>query len=136
MTEKTRTVGLRLEIPNRDGRLRAGMYATVRFTPIVAKQAVAVPSLALIRTGERDLVVVALGGGRYAPRQVGLGAQGDRFVQILSGLSPGEKVVTSAQFLIDSESNLREAIQKLLAARQAGAAAASAGAAPTEHVGH
>lgn len=136
VTEKTRTVGLRLEIPNRDGRLRAGMYATVRFTPVMAKQAIVVPSLALIRTGERNLVVVALGAGRYAPREVGLGAQGDRFVQVLSGLAPGESVVTSAQFLIDSESNLREAIQKLLAGRQGGAAAAKAATAETEHVGH
>jgi membrane fusion protein, copper/silver efflux system len=118
VAEKTRTVGLRLEVPNRAGRLRAGMYATVRFTPVTAHDAVVVPSQALIRTGERNLVVTALGGGRFAPRDVEVGAEGDRYVEILSGLAPGEQVVTSSQFLIDSESNLREAIQKLIASRQ------------------
>jgi RND family efflux transporter MFP subunit len=115
--EKTRTVGLRLEVPNRDGRLRAGMYATVRFAPVVAHGVVTVPSLAILRTGERNLVVVALGEGRFAPRDVELGAEGERRVEVRSGLEPGERIVTSAQFLIDSESNLREAIQKLVAAK-------------------
>jgi len=118
VAEKTRTVGLRLEVPNRDGRLRAGMYATVRFEPVVAADAIAVPALAVLRTGERNLVVVALGGGRFAPREVTLGAEGDDRIEVLSGLEPGERVVTSAQFLLDSESNLREAIQKLIAARR------------------
>jgi Cu(I)/Ag(I) efflux system membrane fusion protein len=117
VSEKTRTVGLRLEVPNRDGRLRAGMYATVSFRPVVARDVVAVPSLAILRTGERNLVIVAEGGGRFAPRQIRLGAEGDRYAEVLSGLNGSERVVTSAQFLIDSESNLREAIQKLVAAR-------------------
>jgi Cu(I)/Ag(I) efflux system membrane fusion protein len=116
---KTRTVGLRVEVPNRDGRLRAGMYTTVRFAPVVAKDAVVVPTQAVIRTGERNVVIVAQGQGRFAPREVELGAQGDGSMQILSGVSPGEQVVTSSQFLLDSESNLREAIQKLLAAKPA-----------------
>jgi len=118
--EKTRTVGLRLEVPNPDGRLRAGMYATVRFEPVVAKDAIAIPALAVLRTGERNLVVVALGSGRFAPREVELGVEGDDRVQVLSGLEPGERIVTSSQFLLDSESNLREAIQKLIAARRQG----------------
>jgi len=138
VSEKTRTVGLRLEVPNPDGRLRAGMYATVRFAPVVAHDAVAVPTLAITRTGERNLVVVAMGGGRFAPREVSLGAQGDQFVQVLSGLAPGDQVVTSAQFLLDSESNLREAIQKLIGSRQ-GAGTPADGEAPKaspEHAGH
>jgi RND family efflux transporter MFP subunit len=116
VAEKTRTVGLRLEVPNRDGRLRAGMYATVRFAPVIAPGAVVVPSLAVLRTGERTVVVVAEGGGRFTPREVHLGPEADRYVQVLSGVEPGEQVVTSAQFLIDSESNLREAVQKMIAA--------------------
>jgi len=116
--EKTRTVGLRIEVPNRDGRLRAGMYATVRFAPVVAHDVVTVPSLAVLRTGERNVVVVATGSGRFAVREVRLGAAGEREVEVLSGLEAGEQVVTSAQFLIDSESNLREAVQKLLASRR------------------
>jgi len=120
INEVTRTVPLKLEVPNRGGRLRAGMYATVRFEPVVAKDAVLVPSPAVLRTGQRNLVVVAEGGGRFTPRDVRLGVEGDGQVEILSGLQSGEEVVTSAQFLIDSESNLREAVQKLLAARGAG----------------
>ena len=132
--EATRTVGLRLEVANADGRLRAGMYATVRFAPVMAEQTVAVPSLAVLRTGERNVVIVARGEGRFAPREVTLGAEGSHFVQILSGLEAGERVVTSAQFLLDSESNLREAIQKLLAARTADGAPAPE--APSPHQGH
>jgi Cu(I)/Ag(I) efflux system membrane fusion protein len=123
VAEKTRTVPLRLEVPNRDGRLRSGMYATVRFHPVVAKGAVTVPSLAVLRTGERNLVIVAEGDGRFSPREVALGRQGDGSVEVLSGVQPGEKVVTSAQFLIDSESNLREAVQQMVAAEPGPAAA-------------
>lgn len=126
LEEKTRTVGLRIELPNPRGRLLAGMYATVRFEPVAARDAIAVPSLALIRTGERNLVIVAEGGGRFTPREVVVGVQGHRYVQILAGLAPGERVVTSAQFLLDSESNLREAIQKLIDARRTAAGAGPA----------
>ncbi|HSM13092.1 MAG TPA: efflux RND transporter periplasmic adaptor subunit [Thermoanaerobaculia bacterium] len=133
VNEKTRTVGLRVEVPNRDGRLRAGMYATVQFAPVMVENAVVVPSQAVLRTGERDLVVVALGEGRFAPREVRLGVEGDHFQQVLDGVEPGERVVTSAQFLLDSESNLREAIQKLIASRRDESANA-----PTSdaHAGH
>jgi Cu(I)/Ag(I) efflux system membrane fusion protein len=118
VSEKTRTVPLRLEVPNPDGRLRSGMYATVRFHPVVAREAVVVPSVAVLRTGERSLVVLAQGGGRFAPRTVTLGSQGDGYTEVLSGLQAGDEVVTSAQFLIDSESNLREAVQKMVAAAE------------------
>lgn len=137
VAEKTRTVGLRVEVPNRDGRLRAGMYATVRFDPVVRANAVAVPSRAILRTGERDVVVVALGGGRFEPREVRLGAEGDGRVEILSGLAAGEEIVTSSQFLIDSESNLQEAVQKLLAARRAKGLADPESTPPAPgHAGH
>jgi membrane fusion protein, copper/silver efflux system len=118
VSEKTRTVPLRLEVPNPDGRLRSGMYATVRFHPVVAKGAIVVPSVAVLRTGERNLVIVAEGGGRFAPRRVTVGGEGDGYVQVLSGLEAGDEVVTSAQFLIDSESNLREAVQKMVPAAE------------------
>ncbi|MGE5232967.1 MAG: efflux RND transporter periplasmic adaptor subunit [Acidobacteriota bacterium] len=126
VNEKTRTVGLRVEVPNPEGRLRAGMYATVRFAPVVARGALTVPARAVLRTGERNLVVVALGEGRFAPREVKLGAAGEDEIEVLSGLAAGERVVTSAQFLIDSESNLRAAVQNLVPARPAGAAAPGA----------
>jgi len=118
VSEKTRTVPLKVEVPNPDGRLRAGMYATVRFRPVVARDAVLVPTLSVLRTGQRNLVVVAEGEGRFTPREVELGAEGDERVAVARGLEAGERVVTSSQFLIDSESNLREAVQKLLAARE------------------
>ena len=120
VAQKTRTIQLTLEVPNRGSRLRVGMYATVVFEPVAAKDAIAVPSEAVLRTGERNVVIVALGEGRFAPREVRLGPQGEGFVQVLEGLSDGEEIVTSAQFLIDSESNLREAIQKMIAAKRAG----------------
>jgi len=122
VNEKTRTVPLKLEVPNSRGRLRAGMYATVRFRPVVARDAVLAPTLAVLRTGQRNMLVVAEGEGRFTPREVELGAEGDGRVAVTSGLEAGERVVTSAQFLIDSESNLREAVQKLLAARKTEAA--------------
>ncbi len=120
VSEKTRTVQLTLDVPNRDGRLRVGMYATVVFEPVAATDALTVPAEAVLRTGQRDLVIVALGGGRFAPREVVLGPRADGSVQVLEGLADGDEVVTSAQFLIDSESNLREAIQKMIAAKRGG----------------
>jgi RND family efflux transporter MFP subunit len=119
VAEKTRTIPLRLEVPNPEGRLRSGMYATVRFRPVVAKDVVVVPELAVLRTGERNLVVVQTGTGRFAPRDVVLGRRGEGSVEVTSGLEGGEEIVTSAQFLIDSESNLSEALLKMVAAGKA-----------------
>ena len=120
VSEQTRTIQLTLDVPNRDRRLRVGMYATVIFEPVAVNDAITIPAQAVIRTGERNLIVVALGDGRFAPREVVLGPQGDGFIQVLEGLSGGDEIVTSAQFLIDSESNLREAIQKMIAAKRQG----------------
>ena len=112
--ESTRTVRLIVEVPNPAGRLRVGMYANVQFEPVGVRNAVSVPIQAVLRTGARDVVVVALGEGRFAPREVGLGIEGDDgYVQVITGLDGGEEIVTSAQFLIDSESNLRAAIQQM-----------------------
>jgi membrane fusion protein, copper/silver efflux system len=119
VSEKTRTVQLTLEIPNPRHRLRAGMYATVLFEPVAARNAIAVPTQAVLRTGERNVVIVALGNGRFAPRDVTLGPEGDGYVQVISGLDDGAEIVTSSQFLIDSESNLKEAIQKMIEAKRA-----------------
>lgn len=121
-SEKTRTMRVKIEVPNRAGELRKGMFATVVFKPRVVAGAVAVPSQAILRTGERDLVVVALGEGRFAPRDVVIGHEAEGYSEVLSGLAPGEEVVTSSQFLLDSESKLREAIRKMLAQKSAAAA--------------
>jgi RND family efflux transporter MFP subunit len=111
--ETTRTIQLTISVPNPRSRLRVGMYATVVFEPVASRGVVAVPRQAVLRTGERNVVVVALGKGRFAPRDVTLGVEGDDFVQVLDGLAAGESIVTSAQFLIDSESNLRAAIRQM-----------------------
>jgi Cu(I)/Ag(I) efflux system membrane fusion protein len=92
-------------IPNRKGLLKPGMYASVQLRG-KGRQTLAVPSSALIQTGERQIAFVEQAAGVYAPREVKTGAQGKDFVEILSGLFEGEAVVTSANFLIDSESRI------------------------------
>ncbi|MDX1631035.1 MAG: efflux RND transporter periplasmic adaptor subunit [Thermoanaerobaculia bacterium] len=118
--EKTRTLRVKLEVPNPEGKLRSGMFATVIFEPRAARDAIAVPSLAILRTGLRNIVLVQTGEGSFTPREVVLGHEGRHYVEVLEGIREGERVVTSAQFLLDSESKLQEAIQKMLAARRKG----------------
>ncbi len=104
----TRTVKVRLEVENTDGRLRPGAYGTVRLR-IPREPALLVPLDAVIFAGDRKLVFVSIGEGRFEPRLVRIGAQGDGRVQILEGLKEGEAVVTRGQFVLDSESRLRDA---------------------------
>jgi Cu(I)/Ag(I) efflux system membrane fusion protein/cobalt-zinc-cadmium efflux system membrane fusion protein len=111
----TRTARVRIQIPNEDHRLRQGMYATVDILTDPTPPAPVVPREAVIDTGTRQIAFVAQGGGRFEPRLLKLGTSGrDGLVQVLSGLAPNEQVVTSGQFLLDSESRLKEAIQKHL----------------------
>lgn len=112
---KTREVSVRMEFHNPGYDLKPGMYATVTLTSEVAADAVLVPDTAVIRTGTRAVAFVALGAGRFEPRELQLGTRSDdNRIQILSGLAAGEQVVVSGQFLLDSESRLREAALKLL----------------------
>ena len=111
----TRTLKVKIAVPNPGGRLRAGMFATVVFEPVAARQALTVPALAVLRTGQRNVVIVDLGEGRFSPQVVTLGHQGNGFVEVLEGLQEGDRVVTSSQFLLDSEASLQEAIQKMVA---------------------
>lgn len=101
----SRTLTVRIELPNRGGRLRPGMFATVSFGGS-AQPALLVPSEALIRTGKRTLVMLALDKGRYQPAEVQVGRESGDDTEILAGLSEGETVVASGQFLIDSEASL------------------------------
>ena len=113
---KTRTAELRLELSNDSGDLRPEMFGNVLIEGTRRRDVIAVPSEAVIRSGRRDLVVVALGAGRFSPRQVTLGMDsGDGWVEVVDGIETGEEIVVSSQFLIDSESNLQEAVKKLLA---------------------
>jgi len=111
----TRTVMVRLLLSNESLTLRPGMYATVQIHSKLADDAVIAPRDAIIDTGERQLAFIAVGQGRFEPRTLKLGASTrDGKVQVVEGLLPGELVVTSGQFLLDSESRLKEAIEKYL----------------------
>ncbi len=112
--EKTRTVKVRMEFHNPGYILKPGMFATVEISAELAPDALLVPDSAVLRSGEKNTVFVALEGGRFEPRTVALGPRSENnMYQVLSGLSAGERVVTSGQFMLDSESQLREAIQKM-----------------------
>ena len=102
---ESRTLTVRIELPNRAGRLRPGMFASVDLGR-AARSALLVPSEAIIRTGKRALVMLALPQGRYRPAEVQTGAEAGGQTEILAGLAEGEKIVASGQFLIDSEANL------------------------------
>ncbi|MEI8244129.1 MAG: efflux RND transporter periplasmic adaptor subunit, partial [bacterium] len=112
--EKTRTVQVRMEFHNPGYYLKPGMFATVELTAELAARALLVPDTAILRSGARNTVFVALPGGRFDPRTVTLGPRGaDNQYQVLSGLADGERIVTSGQFMLDSESQLRDAIAKM-----------------------
>ncbi|VAX30291.1 Probable Co/Zn/Cd efflux system membrane fusion protein [hydrothermal vent metagenome] len=119
LSKKTRTVQVRMEFENPDLKLKPDMYANVVLKSKISSDAVLVPTEAVIRTGVRNIVITSLGGGKFLPREVKLGAEAEGFVQVLSGLKEGDIAVVSGQFLIDSESNLREAINKMLSAKKA-----------------
>ncbi|OIO74120.1 MAG: efflux transporter periplasmic adaptor subunit [Zetaproteobacteria bacterium CG1_02_53_45] len=110
----TRTNKVRIEFANPDLVLKPEMFANISLKASRTVDAVVIPSEAIVRSGTRDQIFVQRGPGKFEPREVTLGLQADGEVQILSGLKAGELVVTSSQFLIDSESKLREATAKML----------------------
>ena len=106
----TRTAKVRIELANPRGLLKPSMYARVELTAARGKgQMLAVPDSAVLDTGTRQLVLIERGEGRFEPRPVRLGVHGDGYIEVLQGVKAGEKVVTSANFLIDAESNLNAA---------------------------
>jgi Cu(I)/Ag(I) efflux system membrane fusion protein/cobalt-zinc-cadmium efflux system membrane fusion protein len=111
---QTRTMTVSIELPNPDHTLRADMYANVTFDVPSARGVLAVPEESVIHSGERNVVVLDLGDGTFQVREVVLGAAGNGVWEIKQGIAEGDQVVVSSQFLIDSESNLREAINKLI----------------------
>jgi membrane fusion protein, copper/silver efflux system len=118
--EQARTVKARITVSNTDARLKPGMYATVVLNSST-QSALTVPRSAVVQTGERALVFVDLGNGKLNAQTVKLGRTGGDYVEVLSGLASGQRVVTSAQFLIDSESNVAEAMRGMIGIRgQAG----------------
>ncbi len=110
---ETRTARIRIELPNPDNVLRPDMYADVEIATGTEAPVVTVSSSAVIDSGERQLVLLDKGEGRFEPRAVKLGRRGGGVVEIKEGLAENDKVVTSANFLIDAESNLKAALKGL-----------------------
>jgi len=107
---EVRTEKVRFEVPNENHALKLGMYLNIEIKADIAKSALTVPDSALIDTGTRRLVIIDRRDGTFLPREVTIGAKTDDYDEVLSGVKEGDYVVTSANFLIDSESNLRAAI--------------------------
>jgi Cu(I)/Ag(I) efflux system membrane fusion protein len=113
LDQKTRTLKVSVELPNPDLVLRPQMYANVVIRVPAAAAVVRVPEEAVLHTGERSVVIVRKGPTVFEPREVDTGASGGGYVEIRHGVAAGEVVVTSSQFLIDSESNLKAAISAM-----------------------
>ncbi len=126
LNDTSRTLTVRLEFPNPDLRLKPGMFATVYIQFRREDDTLVLPTEAILHSGTREIVFVARGDGRFEPREITTGLVGDRHTtQVLAGLSAGEEVVASGQFLIDSESQLQEAIARMVV-RRSGAASSRA----------
>lgn len=110
IAEATRTAKVRVELANRDGMLLPNMYADVEIGSGDEAPGLAVPDSAVIDTGTRRIVILDRGEGRFEPREVKLGRRGDGMVAITEGVSEGDRIVVSANFLIDAESNLKAAL--------------------------
>lgn len=110
---KARTLKVRLRFPNPDETLKPNMYANVKIYGGPRNDIVVIPLEALIRTGREERVVIDLGDGHFASRKVQAGMESGDWVEIVSGIEPGDKVVTSGQFLIDSEASLKASMQRM-----------------------
>ena len=120
LTAATRTAKVRVELDNPDGRLKANMFAAVQLSADMASDGIlSVSDSAVLDTGKRQTVLVERGEGRYEPREVKVGRRADGYVEILEGVAKDEKVVVSANFLIDAESNLQSALKAFTAGAQA-----------------
>ena len=109
LNPETRTAKVRFEFPNPHGKLKPEMYANVEIKVSLGRK-LAVPEGAIIDTGLRQIAIIDKGSGYFEPREVKIGAKVDNYYEVTKGLKAGEKVVTSANFLIDSESKLKEAV--------------------------
>lgn len=123
---ETRTVPVRVELANPGGLIKPGMFAQVEMQVTHKKKVLAVPVSAMIDSGARQVVLVQAAPGRFEPRVVKVGARSESYIEILDGVTEGEQVVTSANFLIDAESNLQAALTGMTAATQSPEAKAGA----------
>jgi RND family efflux transporter MFP subunit len=114
LDEKTRTARVRLEFENPGYFLKPGMFVSVQIASELDPSALLAPDSAVLRSGEKNTVFIALDGGKFDARTVVLGPEGEHgMIQVLSGLHDGDRIVTSGQFMLDSESQLNEAIEKM-----------------------
>ncbi len=131
LNAQTRSVPVRLELASPGGLLKPAMYADVELAATSKGKVLTVPASAVLHGGSRETVLVELAEGRFEPREVKLGVQGNDYVEVLEGVGEGEKVVVTANFLIDSESNLKAAFSGM------GSGQAKPAATPaTAHEGH
>ena len=115
---KTRTTKVRLVFDNADLLLRPDMFSEISILSDTRDNSVVVPSESIVRSGGKPQVFVVREPGKFEPRTVTLGVESDGRIEVISGVSEGEEVVTSAQFLVDSESKLREATAKMMNSRK------------------
>ena len=127
---ETRTVAVRVELANPGLLLKPAMFAQVELATTNKGAVLTVPVSAVIDSGTRQMVLIQQGEGRFEPRDVKLGARSDNYVEVLQGLKDGEKVVVTANFLIDAESNLQAAVSGFGAAAPAAPSSAPTPAAP------
>ena len=115
MNPQTQTLTGYIEVQNWDGRLRPKMYATIEIELPGARNALIVPAQSVLHAGDhRDIVIVDGGDGFFLPREIEVGIESDGLLEVVAGLVEGERVVTSSQFLLDSESNLQAAVERLV----------------------
>jgi Cu(I)/Ag(I) efflux system membrane fusion protein len=110
---ETRTLRVRIELPNPDGKLKPGMFAQVRLEAGKSESALYVASEAVIRSGTRNIVLLVDEQGRFTPTELRVGTEANGKTVVLEGLSEGQKVVASGQFLIDSEASLKGVLARL-----------------------
>lgn len=120
----SRTLAVRVALPNPDGRLRPGLFGNVALAGDDGRETLTIPRSALIDSGERQIALIEVAAGRFAPRPISIGQRSGDRVEVLDGLREGERVVVEGNFLIDAESNLRAALQDM------------APAPATPHAGH
>src|SRR5450759_693574 len=132
----TRTVQVRVELANPNGLLKPAMFANVELAVSHGGKVLTVPVSAVIDSGTRKIVLVQLAEGHFEPRTVKLGGSSENFVEVLEGIAEGEQVVTSANFLIDAESNLKAALSGMGGQEQPDGSAPPAESAQSRHEGH
>jgi len=107
----TRTATIRINLTNNNDELKPAMYGNVKIMGNNLGETLAVPETAILRSGKNDIVILSLGDGKFKPADVKLGLYSDGFYQVISGLKQNDVIVSSGQFMIDSESSLRAAVK-------------------------